>query len=95
MNIFYYKTGELIMEGKKYELTSTENKILFILINNKINTYEEIYKQLYGVEVIGKLDRQLTRNITTHICRLRKKGLNIQVKYDFGMRLLDNICLQY
>lgn len=94
MNIFYYKTGELIIDCKKYELSPYETKILFVLMNNRINTYEEIYNYLYDTDVKGKIDRNLIRCITAHICRMRKKGLHIQVKYDFGMRLLDKICLQ-
>lgn len=94
MNIFYYKTGELIINSKKYQLTKSQSQILFVLINNKLNTYEEIYNYLYKTDVAETLDRQMTRSINVHICRLRKYGLNIQTKYNYGMRLLDKVCLQ-
>lgn len=95
MNIFYYKTGELIVNSKKYQLTKMQSKILFVLINNKLNTYEEIYSYIYNLdaEEVERLDRQITRAINTHICRLRKTGLKIQTTYNYGMRLLDKICI--
>ena len=94
MNILNYKTGELIIDRKKIQLTKMESKIIFVLINNRLITYEEIYNYMYSTDVKGTLERQMTQCINTHICRLRKKGLKIMTKYNFGVRLIDKICLQ-
>ena len=94
MNIFNYKLGELIINGKKYQLTKIQSKILFILSNNKLNTYEEIYNYIYQTNITDRLNRQKTRSINTHICRLRKKGLKITTKYNYGFKLIDKLCIE-
>lgn len=94
MNIFNYKLGELIINNKKISLTKTQSKILFVLLNNELNTYEEIYSYIYKTDVTEKLNRQMRQSIRTQISGIRKKGLKITAKYNFGFKLRDKLYIQ-
>jgi dihydroxyacetone kinase-like predicted kinase len=94
MNIFNYKLGELIINNKKISLTRTQSKILFVLLNNELNTYEEIYSYIYKTDVTEKLNRQMRQSIRTQISGMRKKGLKITAKYNFGFKLMDKLYIQ-
>lgn len=90
MNKFDYKTGQLFINNKNYELTKQESEILNLLLDNKLKTYIDIYNKVYktNIEII---ERKYSQSINTHISRMRKKGLNIVCKYNYGMRLLDDV----
>lgn len=90
MNYFNYKNGELIINNKKHQLTKTQTELLMLLLNNKLNTYEDIYNYLYKTN-ITKLEIQLRKSINTNIYRLRKKGLKIITRREFGFILKDKI----
>lgn len=92
MNYFEYKTGKLIINNTECELTKIESEILRLLVGNKLRTYTEIYNRIYKVNVL-EIDKENKKSIITHICRMRKKGLNISTKYNYGMKLLDKIVL--
>ena len=93
MNSFNYKTGKLIVNDKEYELTKMQSKVLSCLIPNKLITYSDIYNYMYDVN-IGYVECRYTRAISSHICRLRKTGLEIESKYGYGVRLVSKVCLQ-
>lgn len=90
MNKFDYKTGKLFINNKSYELTKQESEILNLLLDNKLKTYIEIYNRVYKTN-IKTIERKYSQSINAHISRMRKKGLNIISKYNYGMRLLDDV----
>jgi DNA-binding response OmpR family regulator len=93
MNSLNYKTGTLIIDNKKIELTKMETIILSTLSDNKIKTYVEIYNAMYNVNE-KEIDESIRRIIHVHKSKLIKKtGLKIKSKHSFGIRLEDKVCL--
>ena len=90
MNYLNYNTGQLFIDGKKYELTKSETELLKTLASNELKTYAEIYNLLYKTNVL-EIENTLRGSINSHIYRLRKKGLIIKTKYGYGVRLVNKI----
>lgn len=93
MNSLNYKTGTLVIDNTKIELSKIETIILSTLSDNKIKTYVEIYNAMYNVNE-KEIDESIRKIIHVHKSRLIKKtGLKIKSKSLFGIRLEDKICV--
>lgn len=93
MNYLNYKTGTLIVNNTEIELSKIETKILVVLSDNKLKTYEDIYNSMYNVD-IKESDQSMRNSIKVHSHKIRKKtNFTIQTKSGVGLRLLNQLCV--
>ena len=79
MNIVNKRTGELEHNNKKTYLTKYELAMIDALSDNTLKTYEELYTEIYNVNVTT-LDPSEVHQITNIVSRLRRKGLKIHTR---------------
>lgn len=75
---YTYKDDFRQVESKKGDvwLTPAEGKIFRLFVDKKKLTYEQLYAEIYGIEVKKTTEKQ-RRSIRLHICRLNKKIKNL------------------
>lgn len=89
---YNFKRREVYMPEKHFrkdryiELTPNENIVFSLLWISKdtSRSYEELAKSLYGTDNPTNYDKNNIRRI---VCRLRKKGIEIQPISKYGYKL--------
>lgn len=93
--VFEIKNGWVYTKKRKIELTPTENKLLQVLANNKLNSVHDIYEYVFPNEKFEHSPDPYTP-IRIHKCRLQQKlKLNIKTLRGRGYRLINTVLINY
>lgn len=81
------RTGEVVINQKKYHLTKYEIKVLAELNKPGLRTYNDIYHAMYNVrpDNVSIFDRKCIKNMVGNV--RRKTGLKIQNYSGYGYEL--------
>ena len=83
------KTGEILIQGKRIQLTKYETLALMQLNKKGVTTLEEIYEKIYKVKPkeLKEYDRRLLYAIINRLRGKLKGSATIKSKYKYGYRL--------